>query len=237
MQEFQLKIHRSPPVHDDNGQAARSWRIAVFISALLVMAISLQGTAQTPAEQQNTEVLFEEESFDAEAQQAKLAAIHGANVSAEILEGYLRDTDPVIESAAYYVLGARSKRSAVEALIDVINDQAEPVRLQALQLLLSSDIDRADEAAVLAVLIAALQDPDPGFIACATQALVTGNDPAGESALRQALRSANVETRLLIVQSLGIGERAEQYLYLALSDPDETVRNAAEEILAQSKAN
>lgn len=246
MQElFQLRFDKSPPVTDKNGQpTARSWRLAVLIFAVLVMALSLHGTPQEPASPGPPAFGDDQptgndgpEPFDPEAQQKKLAAINDFAARADALEGYLRDRDPVIGMAAYYALGARSKRAALQAVIDVVNDATEPVRLQALQLLLGSDIDKADEQAVARVLRAALDDPDPAFVILATEALAASDDPADERALMDALRDGSLATRLLIVQSVGRGEAAKQYLNYALRDSDETVRNAAESILSQPRTD
>jgi HEAT repeat protein len=147
------------------------------------------------------------------------------------LQNYLRDTDPAVASAAFDVLEKQNHHAAMKALLDVVNDPGEPVRLQAFQLLLSSA--EAGETPV-ATLRAALQDPDPAFVAGAVQALAERNDAEALSALAEALRTRDLSTRLLIVRSVASNTAAVPLLYQALIDPDETVHNAATSVLSGS---
>jgi len=148
------------------------------------------------------------------------------------LVNHLRDADPVVGAAAFDALGVRSKDGAVAALLDVVSDPAEPVRLQALQLLLGSP--EVGEAVLAATLRAALADPDPAFVARAVQELGGREDAEALSALAEALGAENVSTRLLIVQSIANNSSAAPLLYQSRGDPDETVRSAATAILVRS---
>jgi len=209
---FQRWFSKSPPV----------------VAALFVAALAWHARA-TPDD------VVEVEEFDADAQQVKLAAISTSGVAgnAETLRNFLRDPDPVVGAAAFNALTARGKLAAVQALLAVINDTTEPVRLQALQMLV--DAPDMDDATVLGALRSALEDPDSALVVYAVQVLMARNDPAAVGALTDALRQGSAATRLLIVKTVGTAEAAQRYLYDALRDPDENVRGAAEEALNPSK--
>src|SRR5262245_37805097 len=112
---FQRWFSKSPPV----------------IAALFAAALPWQARA-APDDVADAEEL-------AVAQQTKLAAVSTSGVvgDAETLRSFLRDRDPIVGAAAFYALNARGKLAAVQALLVVINDTTEPVRLQALQLLVN----------------------------------------------------------------------------------------------------
>jgi DNA-binding phage protein len=174
------------------------------------------------------------EAFDASAQQMKLAEIDSASAADRAtLRDYLRDPDPIIAAAAFDALEVGNERAAVEALLAVVNDPTEPVRLQALEILLGSP--EAGEAVLAATLRAALQDPDHAFVARAVQELGGRADAEALSALAEALDAGDLLTRLLIVQSIASNTSDVPLLYQGLEDPDETVRSAATEILFPSK--
>ena len=118
----------------------------------------------------------------------------------------------------------------MEAVLQVIDDTTEPVRLQAFELLL--DAPDPDQAVVARALARALKDPDSALVVRAIQELVTRDDPESVGALMEAQRDGDVELRLLIVKSVGTGDNVRPYLSNALDDPDERVRNAAERVLA-----
>jgi len=168
-------------------------------------------------------------AFVAAAVQALGGRTIDPNADEATLRDDLRDADSVIVSAAFDALAARDKDAAVDALLEVIDDTAEPSRLQALQLLLSS-LD-AEEATLTATLRAALEDPDFAFVASAVGALAGRSDAEALSALAEALRDGDVSTRLLIVQSIAGNSSAAPLLQEGQNDPDETVRNAATAIL------
>jgi HEAT repeat protein len=174
-----------------------------------------------------------DEAFDAASQQAKLDVILSAATGTERLEGNLRDRDPVIAAAAFQALTGRSYHAAVQALLNVINDTTEPVRLQALQTLLNAP--GIENATIVGALRSALRDPDPAFVACAVQALTIRSDPDAVSVITEALREGSVATRLAIVRSAGNSDAAQGYLYYALRDPDAKVRSAAMDTLSPSK--
>jgi HEAT repeat protein len=146
---------------------------------------------------------------------------------------HLRDADPAVGAAAFDALGVRNKEAAVEALLDVVNDPAEPARLQALQLLLGSP--EAGEATLAATLRTALADPDSAIVACAVQELGGRDDAEAISALAEALGAGDLPTRLLIVQSIASNTSAVPLLHQGLEDPDETVRTAATAVLFPSE--
>jgi HEAT repeat protein len=176
------------------------------------------------------------EALGALAQQTKLAEIGAAFAGDQAtLRNYLRDPDPIIGAAAFDALGVRNKRAALEALLEVVNDPTEPLRLQALQLLL--DTPEVDEATLTATLRAALEDPDPAFVARAVQEFGGRTDAEALSALAEALDAGDLPTRLLIVQSIASNTSDVPLLYRSLKDPDETVRSAATEILFPSKTS
>jgi hypothetical protein len=168
--------------------------------------------------------------FDADAQQQKLDGIARGGGGAEGLASRLRDPDPVIASAALHAISSLNSRRAIDELLEVINDTTEPLRLQALQLLLIAP--GVDNAITMPALRSALNDPDPALVECATQALAIRGDPEAVRALTDALREGSVATRLSIVRSVGNDEAARQYLYYALRDSDESVRRIAEEALS-----
>jgi HEAT repeat protein len=170
------------------------------------------------------------DAFDAAAQAAKLLAILDGSAGAGTLRARLRDRDPVVAGAALQALGARSQKEAMDAILQVIDDTTEPVRLQAFQLLL--DAPDADQAVVTRALAGALKDPDWALVVRAVRELVTRDDPDSVAALMDAQRDGDVELRLLIVKSLGAGDSVRPYLFYALDDPDERVRKAAEQVLA-----
>jgi HEAT repeat protein len=146
---------------------------------------------------------------------------------------HLRDPDPAVGAAAFDALGVRNKEAAVGALLEVVNDPTEPVRLQALQLLLGSL--EAGEATLAATLRTALADPDSAIVACAVQELGGRDDAEAISALAEALGAGDLPTRLLIVQSIASNTSAVPLLHQGLEDPDETVRTAATAVLFPSE--
>ena len=171
------------------------------------------------------------EDFDEHAQQTKLAKIHSGTTDQATLQYYLRDADPIVGASAFSALGVRDKQAAVEALLEVVNDPTEPVRLQALQILLaSSDIDQATLD-----LRAAFNDVDPAFVACAAQELGARDDGDALKTIAEMLGAGDPPTRLLIVQSIANNTSAAPLLYQSLNDPDESVRNAARAILFPPK--
>jgi HEAT repeat protein len=169
--------------------------------------------------------------FDIDTQEAKLATISKNGADAETLRGLLRDSDPVIGAAAFYALAQRGRPAAVQALVAVVKDTTEPVRLQALQLLINAS-DKGDTA-VLGALRTALNDPDSALVVSAVQTLMARDDPEARSALTDALREGSVASRLLIVRSIAGGDATQSYLYYALRDPDESVRSAAAAALSR----
>lgn len=167
--------------------------------------------------------------FADDAQEAKLRAIHNGSADAGTLRARLRDRDPVVAGAALQALSARSQQEAMEAILQVIDDTTEPVRLQAFQLLIAAP--DPDPVVVARALVRALKDPDSALVVRAIQELVTRDDPESVGALMDAQRDGDVELRLLIVKSVGTGDHVRPYLSNALDDPDERVRKAAEAAL------
>jgi len=179
--------------------------------------------------QQPREVL--EEASDEREQQIKLGKIYAVTTDKAKLQAYLRDADPAIAASAFGALGVRDKQGAVQALLGVVNDPTEPVRLQALQILLSSpDVDKA-----MLDLRAALEDADTALVACAAQELGGRNDVEALNTLADVLRTGDAPARLLVVQSIANNTSAAYLLYQSLNDPNETVRNAAWAILFPPK--
>lgn len=226
-------------------RAGRGSQIAVAI--LAVVATGLPSVADDPADVRSAAQPTSAddlqslqpghtkgEVFDAAAQRAKLEAIQDGAADAETLKVRLRDRDPVIAGAALQALSARSRHEAMEAILQVIDDTTEPVRLQAFQLLL--DAPDSDQAVVAKALAKALRDLDSALVVRAIQELVTRDDPESDEALTEALREGDVELRLLIVKSVGTGDNVRPYLFNALHDADERVRAAAEAVLFPSKA-
>lgn len=171
------------------------------------------------------------EASDEREQQTKLAKIYSATTDQATLQSYLRDADPVIAASAFSALGVRDKQGAVQALLDIVNDPTEAVRLQALQTLLASpDVDRTTLD-----LRDAFDDPDPAFVASAAQELGGRNDVEALSTLAAVLRTGDAPARLLVVQSIASNTSAAYLLYQSLNDPDETVRNAVWAILFPPK--
>jgi HEAT repeat protein len=169
----------------------------------------------------------------AAAQEAKLKAIHDGAADTHTLEARLRDRDPAIAGAALAALSARNPHEAMEALVRVIDDTTEPVRLQAFQLLL--DAPDSDPAVVGRALARALKDPDSALVVRAVQELVGRGDPQSVATLMDAQRDGDVELRLLIVKSVGMGDPVHPCLFNALGDPDKRVREAAEAALFPSR--
>jgi len=203
----------------------------VVILALLVSG--LPSLADDP-----TEVLAaapgdtEGPGFDADAQEAKLEAIHNGSADTDTLKAHLRDRDPVIASAALQVLSEGSQREAMEAVLQVIDDSTAPVRFQVFQLLLAAP--DPDQAVVARALRAALKDPDSALVVRAIQELAARDDPESVGALMDAQREGDVELRLSIVKWVGSGDNAERYIANALGDSDARVRKAAEAVLLPS---
>jgi len=208
---------------DANAQATEIGRVSALgpsgVMPTAVQPATQPVDGQFKAQQPDTS----QDAFDAQLQQTKLAQIQSGSDQVT-LRDYLRDADPIIAAAAFAALGVIDKQAAVKALRDVVNDTAEPVRLQALQLLLSSpDVDEATRAAIHR---AALQDPDPAFIAYAVQELGGRNDQEALRDLAEAFDTGDITTRLLIVNSIANNTSATHLLYQGLNDPDERVRNA-----------
>jgi len=219
-------------VFDPRSQETELGRVAILAqasampSAVEPASQSLDGQleAQRPGEMSG-------EDFDEHAQQTKLTKIHSGTTNQATLQYYLRDADPIVGASAFSALGVRDKQAAVDALLDVVNDPTEPVRLQALQILLaSSDIDQATLD-----LRAAFNDVDPAFVACAAQELGARDDGEALNTLAEVLGAGDPPTRLLIVQSIANNTSAAPLLYQSLNDPDESVRNAARAILFPPK--
>ena len=208
------------------GRVATPCQVSAMPSAVQPASQSLDGQleAQRPGEMSG-------EDFDEHAQQTKLARIHSGTTDQATLQYYLRDADPIVGASAFSALGVGDKQAAVEALLEVVNDPTEPVRLQALQILLASpDVDKATLD-----LRAAFDDMDPAFVACAAQELGARDDGAALNTLADVLGAGDPATRLLIVQSIANNIAAASLLYASLNDPDESVRNAARAILFPPK--
>ena len=136
---------------------------------------------------------------------------------------------PDANEAGAVVLSDREKAAGLQVLLDAMNDPAELNRLLALQLLL--DDPGVSEATMTSALRAALQDPDPAFVARAIQELAGRSDDEAGRTLSEALKTGMPETRRLIIESVASNDTASDLLYAGLKDPDETVRSTAQEIL------
>ena len=221
-QWFQLWFGKSPPI----------LLVLALALATIPFAVPQEPGAPDPDSPPGD---TEGQPFDADAQQAKLDAIYNGSKDEDALAGYLRDHDPIVGGAALQALGERNKHKAREAILEVINDSTEPVRLQVLELLLA-DPD-PDRGLIMRVLRAALKDADPAFPERAIQELLKSDDPEAADALAEAQREGNASVRLLIAKSIGSDDRARPYLSFALGDADETVRNTAEAALSPSTPN
>lgn len=93
--------------------------------------------------------------------EAKLAAIAEAagTGNPQALRTYLKDTDPVIEGAAFEALVVQDAQSAVHDLLSIIRDTGQATRRQFLEILASSPA--VDEGTTVAALRAAAVDRDP----------------------------------------------------------------------------
>lgn len=170
-------------------------------------------------------------------QEEKLTAIETASSGRdrETLRKYLQDADPAVQAAAFYALAAQDKAAAAAALLaDARGADQLITRLQALQLLTQSG--SADEKSVMAALGDAVKDPDPTLSAFAVQALLGRSTEGAIDVLREALYSADASTKLMVIENLGVTEAGLPLLREALSDPDETVSNAAATLLHEAEA-
>jgi HEAT repeat protein len=120
--------------------------------------------------------------------EAKLAAIAGAAGAGNLpaVRLYLKDTDPVIEQAAFEALLANDANSAVQDLLSIIRDTGQLTRRQSLAILASSP--GVDEGTIVAVLRNSAGDQDPLVRQYAIEALAfrdadaaSRNGPAGSS--------------------------------------------------------
>jgi hypothetical protein len=121
-------------------------------------------------------------------QDAKLGAIAAAARTAnrQAVHLYLKDTDPVIEQAAFEALVADDARSAVHYLLSIVRDTGQLTRRQSLEILASSP--GVDEGMILAALRSSAVDQDPLVSQYAIEALAlrdaeapSGNEPGGLS--------------------------------------------------------
>jgi HEAT repeat protein len=219
-------------------------RVTIVVSAALVAALpwrTVTAGAQPP-ELDVADDLARGESDDSAVerpgvellskQQARLETIAGTRGFADeaTLRRLLRDRDPAIARAAFDALQGRDDATARQALRAVIDDTTEPTRLRALQLLVEAA--DPDDSTAMDVLRAALRDPDAAFVVQAVRTLDARDDAAAMTAIGDALRESNPTTRLLIVQSLGVGETSQRHLRDALGDDDASVRSAAAAALA-----
>jgi len=210
-------------------------RSQIAVAVLAVVAAGLPSLADDPIDVRAAAQPAGADGVDSRQQAAKLEAIQNGSADTKKLKALLRDHDPVIAGAALQALSAGNRDEAMEAILQVIDDTTEPVRLQAFQLLL--DAPDADQTVVARALAKALKDQDSALVVRAIQELVGRDDPESAATLRDALREGDAELRLLIVKSVGTGDNVRQYLSDALHDVDPRVRKAAEAVLFPTRAN
>jgi HEAT repeat protein len=176
-------------------------------------------------------------SPEADSQSTKLAATSRAASGGDhqALRGYLQDIDAAVQGAAFDALVEQDADSAIGELLATIRDATNPVRWQSLQLLDQSLV--GDEATARTALIDALNDVDPLARDYALLALARRAEPEGMNALTQAFHDSDAGTRVAVIDAMGQTEAGLQFLREALSDPDETVRDAAAARLAEASAD
>jgi hypothetical protein len=143
---------------------------------------------------------------------------------------HLSLSEPSSLAAILDSLTGKEKETALQALRETVDDQANPGRLQALQGLLNWR--KLDEPTLSAIFDKAIRDPDPAFVNVAIANLASREDREASEVLSKAYAGADASTRLLIVQSLGVESSAAPLLQQAISDPDENIRTVATAILS-----
>ncbi len=155
----------------------------------------------------------EEESSAADAKFAALLSL-------------LSQPDLILANSVFHDLLTENPEAALEALLRLVEDSGNPHRVQAVQLLLNSqlvDPDLADPA-----VRRALQDGGPAVAHGAIEELAGRNDKQALGLLNEIMDRGDPDTRLLLVQSVADNFAASGLVQRGLSDPDPGVRLAAE---------
>lgn len=159
----------------------------------------------------------EEESSAADAKFAALLSL-------------LSQPDLILANSVFHDLLTENPEAALEALLRLVEDSSNPHRVQAVQLLLNSqllDSDLADPA-----VRRALRDGGPAVAHGAIEELAGRNDKQALGLLNEIMNSGDADTRLLLVQSVADNFAASGLVQRGLSDPDPGVRLAAEQVVA-----
>lgn len=170
---------------------------------------------------------------DPAQQERQLAAVEAAAASGdqEALRNDLQNVDPAVQSAAFHALATQAPGTAVDDLVGDVNDPSQANRLQALQLLAQSS--QAGDDTIMTALQDALKDPDPSLVAYAIQALAARGGADAMAALSEAFQSADVSTKLTIIDSVANVQGGRSLISEATSDADATVSSTAATLLKQ----
>ncbi len=152
----------------------------------------------------------------------------------ETLVKDILNPDASIQAEAFEALSATNPKRAIEALRSAIKSGPSNVRLQALELL--DEFNQADGETVALALRVAVGDKDPALKDYALQALGRREGPEAMALLRQAFRDSDPAVRLMVLQSAAQRDDGQALLQRALSDPNESVRARAAELLKAAVA-
>jgi HEAT repeat protein len=156
----------------------------------------------------------------------------GGNEAGVALQAATLDPDTQVQTLAFQTLLERNPDTAQMALLTAAKTGSPATRMTALQ------ISGANEKIGFPVLMEALTDTDREVKGYALQLLADKESPEAVQALGRTLHDPDPVFRQFAIQVLGqqaLGRRNDQtiraYLTEALHDPNEAVRNLAEEVL------
>lgn len=131
---------------------------------------------------------------------------------------------------AFETLAADNGERAIEELLVAARAGDGRIRLQALEIL--GNAADADSRTVLGAFVQALDDDDEAVRAHAIDGIAVRGGADGEHILREALRTANVDMKLAVIDSIGQRGGRSPLLEESLADDHPHVRAAAESWLA-----
>ncbi len=143
--------------------------------------------------------------------------------NAAVLEGLLKDEDPVVRTAAVDSIAMAGEGASLRAVLKCIVDEDARVRLSAVNALSGKKVP--DAAAPMLLL---LKDDDPWVRAQAARALSYEDDPGVFDALLSILHDSYGPVRMEAIEGLGRTGKPEarEYIRTAMADEDAEIRKA-----------
>jgi HEAT repeat protein len=143
--------------------------------------------------------------------------------NAAVLEGLLKDEDPLVRTAAVDSIAMAGEVASLKAVLKCIVDEDARVRLSAVNALSGKNVPEAAKPMLLL-----LKDDDPWVRAQAARALSYEDDPGVFDALLTLLYDSYGPVRMEAIEGLGRTGRQEagDYIRTAMADRDAEIRKA-----------